>query len=109
MIFSLLIIHNHDSLRMPINRLLHTTTWDFFTSQLPVHLSPSPKVVKNAIMTDINDLVQGSKLKRTLREGTVGGSVFEMRRLLKILQKCFDTIEVSFVIISVFMSCRLSL
>jgi hypothetical protein len=59
MIFSLLIIHNHDR-TSSITRVLHTTTWDYFTSRLPDRFSHSPKVVKEAIMTDINDLVQES-------------------------------------------------
>ena len=100
MIFSLLIIHNHDSLRTSyITRVLHTSTWKYFTSHLPDLFSRSPKVVKEAIMTDINDLVQ--EFGRTSSDGFVGASFFEMRRLLEILQDCFD-LEVGFNIISVF-------
>ena len=87
MIFSLLNIHNHDR-RSPITRVLHTETWDYFISHLPEHFSSSPKVVKEAIMTDINDLVQ--EIWKTSSDGTVGASFFEMRRLFEILQKCFD-------------------
>ena len=96
----LLIIHNHDSLRTSsITRVLHTSTWKYFTSHLPDLFSRSPKVEKEAIMTDINDLVQ--EFGRTSSDGVVGASFFEMRRLLEILQDCFD-LEVSFDIISVF-------
>ena len=93
MIFSLLNIHNHDR-RSPITRVLHTETWDYFISHLPVHFSSSPKVVKEAIMTDINDLVQ--EIWKTSSDGTVGASFFEMRRLFEILQKCFDHLVVCF-------------
>ena len=41
-----------------IARILHTATWEYFTSRLPYRFSRSPKVVKEAIMTDINTLVQ---------------------------------------------------
>ena len=99
MIFSLLIIHNHD--RMPsITRVLHAATWDYFTSCLPDLFSCSPKVVKEAIMTDINNLVQ--EFWRTSSDGAVGASSFEMRCLLEILQKYLDILDVCFVIISVF-------
>jgi hypothetical protein len=54
--------------------------------------------VKKAIMTDINDLVQ--ELWRFSSD--VGTSFFAMCRLLKILQRCFDSLEVSFDIFSVF-------
>ena len=97
MIFKLLIIYNHDRMS-PITRVLHTTTWDYFTSQLPNRFSRSPEVVKEAIMTDINDLVQ--EFCKTSNDGAqaVGVSFFAMRRLFKILQQC---LEVCFDIISV--------
>ena len=98
MIFSPLIIHNHDRMSS-ITRVLHTTTWDFFTSRLPDRFGRSPKVVKEAIMTDINDLVQ--EFWRTSIDGA-GASFFAMRRLLEILQECFDNLEVCSNIISVF-------
>jgi hypothetical protein len=69
-----------------VTRVLHTATWNFFTSRLPDRFSRSPKVVKEAIMTDINDLVQ--EFRRTLNDGIVGVSFFAMRRLLEILQAC---------------------
>ena len=95
MIFSLLIIHNHD--RIPsITRILHTATWDYFTSRLPDSFSHSPKVVKEAIMTDINDLVQ--EFWRTSSDGDVGASFFAMRSLLEILQGCFDILEVCLIL-----------
>jgi hypothetical protein len=84
-----------------ITPVIHTTTWDYFTSHLPHRFILSPKVVKEAIMTDINDLVQ--ELWRTPSD--VGTSFFAMRCLLKILQECFDDfkLEVCFDIISVFL------
>ena len=100
MIFSLLIIHNHDRMS-PITRVLHTTTWDYFTAFLPDHFNLSPKVVREAIMTDINDLVQ--EFWSASSNGAVGASFFAMRRLLEILQGC---LEVFFVIISIFCDCR---
>ena len=99
MIFSLLIIHNHDRMSS-ITPVLHTTTWSYFTSHLPDRFSRSPKVVKEAIMTDINDLVE--EFWRTSSDGALGASFSAMRRLLEILQGCFDFLEVWFNIISVF-------
>jgi hypothetical protein len=84
-----------------ITRVLHTTTWGYFTSHLPGRFSRSPKVVKEVIMADINDLVQD--FWRTSSNGADRASFFEMRRLLEILQIVSD---VCFVIISVFASRR---
>jgi hypothetical protein len=86
-----------------ITGVLHTTTWDYFNSRLPDCFSRSPKVVKEVIMTDINNLVQ--EFWRTSNDGDdVGASFFEMRRLLEILQVCSDNFEVchGFDIVSVF-------
>ena len=69
------------------------TTWEYFTSRLPYRFIRSPKVVKEAIMTDINDLVE--EFLKTSSDA-VGASFFAMRRLLEILQKCFDNLEVCF-------------
>ena len=99
MIFSLLIIYNHDRMSS-ITRVLHTTTCDYFTSRLPDHFTRSPKVVKEVIMTSINGLVQ--EFWRTSSDEDVGASFFAMRRLFEILQKCFDFFKVCFDIISVF-------
>ena len=96
MIFTLLIIHNHDSMSST-TRVLHTTTWDYFISHLPDRFRRSPLAVKEAIMTDINDLVQ--EFWRTSSD--VEPSFFAMRRLLEILQRC---LEVCFDIISVFVT-----
>ena len=41
-----------------MTRVLHTETWVYFTTFLPCRFMRSPKVVRDAIMTDINDLVQ---------------------------------------------------
>ena len=79
-----------------ITRVSHAATWDYFTSYLPEHFSSSSKVVKEAIITDINDLVQ--EFWKVSSDGTVGASFFEMRRLFEILQKCFDNLEVRFYI-----------
>ena len=85
MIFCLIFNHNRD--RMSSITRVHTTTWDYFSSHLPEGFSHSPKVVKEAIITDIDDLVE--EFRRTSSD--VGASFFAMRRLLDILQ---DTLEV---------------
>jgi hypothetical protein len=87
MIFSPLIIYNHDRLSS-ITRVLHTATWDYFTSRLPYRFIHSPEVVKEAIMADINDLLQ--EFWRTSTDGTDGESIFAMRRLHEILQQCLE-------------------
>ena len=74
----------------PTTRAPHTATWKFFTSHLPSRFRRSPKVVKEAIMTDINDLVQ--EFWMTSSDGAVGTSVFEMRRLHELLE---DYLKVS--------------
>ena len=91
MIFSLLIVHIHDRTSY-IPRVLHTTTWVYFKSSLPSRFIRSPKAVKEAIMRDINGLVQ--EFWETSNDGAVGTSFFAMLRLLEILQECFDTLEV---------------
>ena len=45
-------------------------------------------------MTDINELVQ--EFLMTSSDGAVGASLFAMRRLFEILQKCFDNLKVCF-------------
>ena len=82
-----------------ITRIPHTTTWIYFTKHLADRFIHSPKVVKEVIMKDINDLVQ--EFWRTSSDGAVGPSFFAMRRLLEILQKCYEILEVCFDIISV--------
>ena len=84
MIFSLLIIHNY--YRMSSITRIHTTTWYYFTSHLSEGFGRSPEVVKEAIITDIDDLVE--EFRRTSSE--VGASFFAMRRLLDILHDLFD-------------------
>ena len=98
-IISLLIIHNHDRMTS-IAHVLHTTTWDYFTSHLPDRFSRSPKVVKEAIMADVNDLERD--FWATSSDGDVGASIFAMRRLHDILQQWFVTSEVCFDVVSVF-------
>ena len=91
MTFSLLqIIYNHDR-KSSITRVLHTSTWDYFSLRLPDHFCLSPKVVKEAIMADMNDLMQ--EFWRTSSDGAVGASFFAMLRLLEILQKCFCNVR----------------
>ena len=102
MIFNLLIIHSHN--RMPVSsntRVLHTAAWDYLTSRLPDRFIRSPNVVKEAIMADINDLVQ--EFWRTSRDGADGVSVFAMRSLLKILQRCYGDLKVRFDILFPFL------
>ena len=93
MIFSLLIVHIHERMSS-INRVLHTTTWEYLILRLPDRFNHSSKVVKEVIMTDINDLVQ--EFWKTSSGGVVGASIFAMLRLLHILQAilevCFDII-----------------
>ena len=80
-----------------ILRVLHTTTWDYFTSHLPDRFSRSPQAVKEEIMMDINDLVQD--FWRTSSDVGPRPSFFAMRRMLEILQEC---LKVCFDVISVF-------
>jgi hypothetical protein len=91
MIFRLLIIHNNDRMSS-ITRVLHTTTWDYFTSRLPRRFIRSPKVVKEAIVTDINDLLQ--EFWRTSSDRAVGASFFAMRCLRETFQVCFYIVSV---------------
>ena len=101
MIFSLSIVHNHD--RLPsTSQVLHTATWDYFTSRLPYRFSCSPKVVKEVIMTDINDLVQEFSSDKAV----VGPSFFAMRRLFGILQGCSNFLEVCFDYYFLLCNCR---
>jgi hypothetical protein len=105
MIFSLIIVHNHDRMSS-ITRVLHTTTWGFFATHLPDRFCNSPKEVMEAIMADINDLVQ--EFWRTSRDGVDGSSRVAMRRLFEILEKCLDDadLEVCFDIFFFFCYCR---
>ena len=96
-IFSILIIHSHD--RTSSINGVHTATWDYFTSSLADRFINSPKVVKEEIMSGINDLVQEFW---TSSNGAVGTSAMRGSCLLGILQKCFDSLEVCFDIISFF-------
>jgi hypothetical protein len=79
-----------------ITRVLHTTTWGYFTSYLPQRFGRSPIVVKEAIMMDINDLLQ--KFSRTSIDEA---PFFAMHRLLAILRKCSDKFDVCFDIVFV--------
>ena len=97
----LLITHNHDS-TSSITRVLHTATWDFFTLRLPGHFCSSPKVVKEAIMTDLDNfmtdldnLVQ-EEFWRTSSDRDVGYVGFAMCRLYDILHRCSNILEVGF-------------
>ena len=85
MIFRLLFIHSHGR-RSSITRVLHVATWSYFTFHLRDHFIRSSKVVKEAIMTDINNFVQ--EFWRTSTDDLNGESIFGMRRLHNILQSC---------------------
>ena len=73
-----------------ITRVLHTTTWNYFTDKLAFRFADSPFAVKEEIIADINDLVQ--EFRMSSRDGAVGESFVAMYRLLKILHVCFDII-----------------
>ena len=75
-------------------RVLHALTWDYFTIRLPGRFSNSPKEVKEAIMTDINDLVQ----EFWMTSSDVGASFFAMSCLLKILERCLGILEVCLIL-----------
>ena len=77
-------------------RVLHTTTWAYFTSRLRDRFLCSPKVVKEAIMTNIDDLVR--EFWRTSSDRDVGASFFAIRRLFKILHKCFKSLKVCLIL-----------
>ena len=87
--FSLLVIHNRDRMSS-ITRVLHTTTWGYFTKHLAFRFIRSPKVVKEEIMADISGLVQEFRMSSI--DGAVGDSFVAMCRLREILQVCFDII-----------------
>ena len=99
MIFSILIILNHYRMSSSITRFSHTTTWDYFTESLEDCFIRSPKVVKEEIITDVSELVQ--EFRMTSNDGAVGESFkfFAMRRLVEVLEQCFDSLEVRFGII----------
>ena len=84
MIFSVLIIHNYDR-RSSITRVLHAATWNYFILFLPDHFIRSPNVVKEAIMTDIHDLVQEFST-----DGADGEPIIAMCRLNEILGLCLE-------------------
>ena len=67
---------------------LRAATWDYFISHLPEQFRHSPKVVKEAIMTDIYDLVQEFWSAST--DETDRGSIFAMRLLDEILRRCLE-------------------
>ena len=96
MIISFLAIHSHDRMSS-ITRVPHTTIWHYFTSRLPYRFSRSLEVVKEAIMTDINNVLQ--EFWRTSSDAEP--SLFAMRCLLDILQTCLDNLDVCFDTISV--------
>ena len=89
-IFSFLIIQSRN--RTSSITRIHAATWFYFSENLAYRFLDSPKVVKDEIMTDINDLVQGSEFATSIN---LNGAVFAMRssRLLGILQRCFDSLE----------------
>ena len=74
--------------RSSITRVVHAKTWNYLASHLPDHFIRSSKVVKEAIITAINDLVQ--EFWRTSTDEVNGESIFAMRRLHEILQRCLE-------------------
>ena len=91
MVFSLLIIHNRDRMSS-ITRVLHTTTWGYFTEHLAVRFIRSPNVVKEEIMADVNGLVQEFRMSPRDWAVQVGESFVAMCRLDEIFRVCFDII-----------------
>ena len=87
MIFSPLTIHNYDR-GSSITRAIHTSTWDYLTPHLPPRFIRSPKVVKEAIITDINGFVQ--EFWRASTDEVNGESIFAMRRMHEILRRCLE-------------------
>jgi hypothetical protein len=79
-----------------ITRVLHTTTWDFFTKsdglRLPDRFCDSPEEVMEAIMADINDLVQ--EFWKTSGDGDDGAPLGAMCRLFEILEMSLDCLGV---------------
>ena len=73
-----------------INRVLHTTTWSYFTEHLAVRFFRSPNVVKEEIMADVNGLVQ--EFRMSSRNGAFRESFVTMCRLGDIFRVCFDII-----------------
>ena len=90
-IFSFLIIPSHD--RTSSITRVHTTIWGYFTKSLAHRFIDSPKVVKEEIMTDINDLMQEFWTSHN-GAGGPGTSFFPMRSncLLEILQRCLGSL-----------------
>ena len=101
MIFGSLIIHNHD--RMSSITVPHATTQDYFSDRLASRFFFSTKVVKEEIMTDINDLVVQELLK-TSSDEVVGASISAMLLLHRILQSCSISLGVCFNIVSFFVT-----
>ena len=97
-IFSFYYYSHHD--RSSSITRVHTTTWDYFSRSLADRFIRSTEVVKEAIMTDINEVQEF----RSSSNGAVGTSFITMRRLFKILQQCFNYLNVCFDIISVFVT-----
>ena len=87
MIVILIIIYNQNRMSS-ITRVLHTATWHYITSSLSDRFIRSPEVVKEAIITDINDFVQ--ELCRTSTGRNDGESILAMRRLHDILRQCLE-------------------
>ena len=67
-------------------RFPHRATWHYFKSYLPAHFMRCPKVVKDAITTDINDLMQ--QFWRISTDEAVDIFSLAMCRLREILQAC---------------------
>jgi hypothetical protein len=73
-------------------RLPHSKTWDYFKSHLIVYFIHSPKIVKDVIITDINDLVQEFWDLKISSDGAVDVFFPPMGCLMRILKVCLDII-----------------
>ena len=85
-------MHNYN-FRIPVTtlgRLPHSKTWDYFKSHLAVYFIHSPKIVKDVIMTDINNLVQ--EFWKISSDGAVDVFFPPMGCLMRILKVCLDII-----------------
>ena len=80
-----------------ITRVPHATTRAYFTQRLGDLFIFSSEVVKEEIMTDINDLVQ--EFLTTSSDGAIEGSILAMIHSLEILKRCFNSLEVCFNIV----------
>ena len=87
--FPNLYIDDHNMYRISSTiRVPHRATWDYFKSSLPAYFMRCPKVVKEEITTDINDLMQ--QFWQISTDEAVDIFSLAMCRLREILQVCLD-------------------